>query len=793
MARQRSARSSRPPPSFSHAPAAPSHRTLGGLLLAIAILGQVGLYYALPPGEIVARRIAALVFLVAPEELVRMWCGGQFATFHIRDRIPLAAGCGAILLGAWAAGQLVLAGLELRPWLDRWQRPVVAMAVGLNLLSLTALAIGLVGRLHQRWLFVTVWGLLVGGETVRRWWSWASRASLPSPATVPSQVTGKVKGVPTPSTLSSFQDAPRGGLARSRDLACDDPRWAWLLVGLVPWGAVVLLGSMLPPWEYDVREYHLQAPKEWFQAGRIDFMPHNIYANMPLGSELLSLWGMALVPPQAPGWQYLTAPPRRDAWWWGAMIGKTVMGCYALLATAAVIAFGRRVHSLAAGVLAGLLFLSTPWIGMLAIAGYNEGPVALYAILTWMLLLQADEELPAAVQSRLHLVAGFCAGSAVACKYPPALFLVVPAAAWLLIQPAVGAASPGPLASGAPLPISRFLPWTSGWTRTRALALFLAGVLAGCGLWLGKNWVLSGNPTYPLLYRVFDGRTRTDEKDRQWRRVHSPQPDERGRRYTIRSLVQVGLWNGWQTAWASLTIPPLLIFAWRTQRARGTAAVLAGWMLFVFLSWWLATHRLDRFLVLLVPAAALLAAVGALESAGTRWRWLAVGWVLSGGLVQFVYVTIHPDNRYFAPLEALRRDDRGLGEIGVRVAAAHRWLNENARPDERVLLLGDAEPFDLEIEAVYNTCFDDCQFTRIFKDRTRQERLVALQQERIAYVYCSWFHLERYRREGNYGYTSDYPTRERVHRELVVEQKLLIPIAIETDPQRAELFRVAAE
>jgi hypothetical protein len=328
-------------------------------------------------------------------------------------------------------------------------------------------------------------------------------------------------------------------------------------------------------------------------------------------------------------------------------------------------------------------------------------------------------------------------------------------------------------------------------TQVLALALFLTGVLAGCGLWLGKNWVLSGNPTYPLLYRVFDGRTRTEEKDRQWRRVHSPQPDEQGRRYTLRSLIREGIWNGWQTAWASMTIPPLVLFAWRARRGRFALALLAGWMLFVFGSWWLATHRLDRFLVILVPAAALLAGVGAAESQKWRGLPLAVGWVLWGALLQFVYVTIHPDNRYFAPLAALRRDDRGLGEIGVRVSAAHRWLNQHARPDERVLLLGDAEPFDLEIEAVYNTCFDDCQFTRLLKDRTRDERLAALKHERIAYVYCSWFHLQRYRSPGNYGYTSDYPTRERVHRELVEEQKLLIPIPIDTDPEQAELFRVA--
>ena len=42
---------------------------------------------------------------------------------------------------------------------------------------------------------------------------------------------------------------------------------------------------MLPPVDFDVREYHLQAPKEFFQPGRISFLPHNVYANMPLGAE----------------------------------------------------------------------------------------------------------------------------------------------------------------------------------------------------------------------------------------------------------------------------------------------------------------------------------------------------------------------------------------------------------------------------------------------------------------------------------------------------------------------------
>ena len=53
----------------------------------------------------------------------------------------------------------------------------------------------------------------------------------------------------------------------------------------------MILGSMLPAIDFDVLEYHLQGPKEYFQAGRIAFLPHNVYTNMPFGVEMLHLLG----------------------------------------------------------------------------------------------------------------------------------------------------------------------------------------------------------------------------------------------------------------------------------------------------------------------------------------------------------------------------------------------------------------------------------------------------------------------------------------------------------------------
>ncbi len=58
-----------------------------------------------------------------------------------------------------------------------------------------------------------------------------------------------------------------------------------------PFVVVMILGSMLPSIDFDVLEYHLQGPKEYYQAGRIAFLPHNVYTSMPFGVEMLHLTG----------------------------------------------------------------------------------------------------------------------------------------------------------------------------------------------------------------------------------------------------------------------------------------------------------------------------------------------------------------------------------------------------------------------------------------------------------------------------------------------------------------------
>jgi hypothetical protein len=78
--------------------------------------------------------------------------------------------------------------------------------------------------------------------------------------------------------------------------------------------------SMLPTIDFDCLEYHLQGPKEYFQAGRISFLPHNVYTSMPFGVELLHLLGMEVL----------------GDWWRGSFAGQFLVMLHAPAAAALI-------------------------------------------------------------------------------------------------------------------------------------------------------------------------------------------------------------------------------------------------------------------------------------------------------------------------------------------------------------------------------------------------------------------------------------------------------------------------
>ena len=686
---------------------------LGPAAYLLLVYGYLLLFYRSPLPSLPSQpgqewtRLALLVGLVRqvvlwPGDMLRDWFGapGEFA---LVDRLPVLLIAGVILGCAAALGWLLMVLCRADRGLTRLEIYVFSTAVGLNAVSTYVLAVGLLGWLGNPLVFAIPAALTLAAAGRLRW-----RRTLDRLA------EDRGKG------------AARSAAADKSDDVWLSPRWLWLAA---PFVLMILLGGMLPPVDFDVREYHLQVPKEFFQQGWIGFLPHNVYGNMAMGSQMHSLLAMVIA----------------DDWWLGALAGKTVIAAMTPLTALALFAAGRRFFSTAAGVVAAVVYISIPWIAMVSTTGLVEGASAYYLLLSVyavLLYVRRREDVSsgnsparkggvAAADSHAAkprppgrgyscvLLAGYLAGGAVACKYPAVLFVVLPLGGWLLI----GRRGLHP-----------------GRWAYRPVGIFLLAAFLGCGLWFGKSLVLTGNPTYPLLYEFFGGETRTPEKNRQWNDAH--RPEDFSPAALVRDLARVGL----RSEWLSPLLVPLAVLALLQRSHRRLVIWLLAYFGYVIAVWWLFTHRIDRFWIPALPLVALLAGVGACWGRRPWWRRVLIVVLVVGLAVNFLVAdSVVVYNRYFVDLEHLRRDPD-------RVDPWHAYFNAHAGRG-RVLMVGEAQVFDLEVPVLYNTCFDDCLFERLVRGRNAEEIREAFAEKGITHLYVDWGEIARYRSPGNYGFT----------------------------------------
>ncbi len=621
---------------------------------------------------------------------------------NLGQRVAIFAPAVFVLTSAWFWGQLALR--LLRPSVERRsvEGTVFSFAIGLSGLSLVTLAFGLAGLLTQT-VFVPLLVISVPVEAIfiRRDYRRRLSAGLPP--------------VPT---------------------ASERPRYLWLfLAAMAPFVISMWLGAMSPERDFDVLAYHFEGPKEYFQAGRISFLPHNVYTNFPFLAEMLVLLGMVL----------------RGDWYWGAIVGKSVLFAFAPLTALALYAAGRRYFSPQAGLLAALVFLSTPWIDRITIIAYVEGPLTFFVAATLLAVLIALERFRDGLPGlRDVFLAGLLAGGGMACKYTGLLQVVLP----MGLVTVVGG--------------WWFLRGRPGRTAdvSKVVLAFALGVAVTIGPWLLKNLVLTGNPVYPLAYNLFGGRGWSPELNARFVPAHAPH--NFGPAVLGQNLLDVIADNDWSSALVFGFAPLALL----TTRRRGL--VLGLWALFAYLffAWWGFTHRIDRFWVPIIPVVALLAGVGATWTNATVWRWIAgvvivlVLWfnfalvagqgVFSGTSMQAWEITGY--NAWLSDLERAREN-----AAYPYFSFMNRWLPKGSK----VLDVGDGQVFNAQFPVVYNTVFNHSIFKEwcagppaapTTKDsdlplKPAKEILQTLHEHGVTHIYVCWEWIRRYREPGNYGYT----------------------------------------
>lgn len=607
---------------------------------------------------------------------------------NLPQRGPIVLAALLIAAAAVGLGDLVLRGLRLEGGLRLGERVALGFGLGAGLLGTLTLIAGRLGWLDS-WLVRVTLAVVAGAGLFR----------------------------------SGLWRSPRSKLDRNTFLKA-------LL--FCPFVVVMLLASMLPSIDFDVLEYHLQGPKEYYQAGRISYLPHNVYTNMPFNVEMLHLLAMEVM----------------GDWWWGGLAGQLLVALFAPAAALLIAGAAERGGSARAGWIAALVYLSTPWIYRLAAIAYVEGPLCYYHAALISVALGGRGGIGAALLRTWGLL-GLLAGCAMGCKYTGLVSAVIPFGLLSLLY---------------------------GW-RNRSFSVvvcFVVGWAIVMAPWLMKNVADTRNPVYPLAASVFSSPEWSPERETQWQAAHGPRPIEfreslwsfasllrgeklrpdsfRAVRQLWGSVVDVAGRSDWQSP-LYFALAPLAFFRRGSRRLAFWLWSFAGYL---FFTWWFATHRLDRFWLPILPVLAILAGLGADWMRSRSWS-IVLGMVIGIGLfanATYVTTALAGLNEWTGDLAFLRRD------IPKRWNAAMAKMDSELPAGAKPLMVGQAAVFHLDHTVAYNTVFNPETIELLAKGRAAEDFRHALESRKLTHVYVDWKEIGRHREPGGYGF-SDFVTRER--------------------------------
>jgi hypothetical protein len=539
---------------------------------------------------------------------------------------------------------------------------ITATALGLGIMSLLLLGLGLAGWLNRP----VVIALLAVGVV-------AGIASLMLRRRSASRIAN-----------SEFREAVRpaasakSGQVDLRAWWRASPGWGWASLLAAPFFSVALIGTMVPagllwspnePHGYDVVEYHLQVPREWYEAGRIEPLRHNVYSFFPMGVEVHYLLAM-----------HLDGGP-----WEGMHLAQLMHLSLVILALLAACGFARELAPCrSAAALACVSIATVPWLAQLGAIAYNEGGFLLFGTLAigWALRATLDP----VHRMRRFILAGAMAGFASGTKLTavPEVLLGVPAVSLFVLL---------------------LMKWRAKAT-VRAKDLLGPVVFGIVGLlafspWLVRNLVWAGNPVFPEAMPMLGHGYFSAVQVERWERAHHAPPE----------LASIGarLLAGWRQILSSwqfgYVLLPMALVA-LAARMRQPSAWFLGGMLLVLSGFWLGpTHLQGRFYLLALPLAAM-------AVAQVPWRW----WAPVGMALVFLSAAVNFTTQLHRQLiEKLYAGADPQSWVAAQALANPdvSWINfetlQGVPRDANVELIGDAKAFWYVMPMTrlrYRTVFD---------------------------------------------------------------------------------------
>jgi hypothetical protein len=448
---------------------------------------------------------------------------------------------------------------------------------------------------------------------------------------------------------------------------------------------VVLVNCFVPPGahEWDALSYHLAAPKVYIQNHRIVYLPTDHHSNFPFLIEMLFTVGLLFD---------------------GYALANLFHFATGLLCVGAIFFIGKRHFSTAAAYIAVLTFVTTPIVLWEAGAAYIELGLALYVLLSVGAGLEFRKNRDPRWLGLAGVLMGFALGTKALALVPAFLMAVL-----LLVE-------------GAKF---KNLRW-----------YLLGAVLVGCPFYI-KSAVQTGNPVYPFAYRLFGGRdwnttladayagtqkgfgphakliTAADDFKNTRPDETPANPVERLRNMLLAPFGVIvlpriyydyfdpGFLN--HMGFLYLSLPMLLLVNVGARRKWSTSSVVkwCGWFVFLWFLVWALTMQYTRYLIPLLPGVALLGGEGAVRAI-SRWKWM--GWIVFAVIALQAYLAlghmIWVNERVNVLIQVARATDPQAQQTYLKKSdnsyPAIQWINENAPPNQGVVLYEETRGFYLD-------------------------------------------------------------------------------------------------
>ncbi len=540
---------------------------------------------------------------------------------------------------------------------------ITATALGLGILSLLTLAAGSLHRAYP----ITGWLLTLIGLALAVAHLLKHRSDLPPPL------------------ITHHSSLPLSHYA---------------LLAIIPLASLILVATFVPPgilWGdepngYDVLEYHLELPREWFQTHSTAPTTTNVFSNFPLLVES----------------HYLLAMQLKAGPWAGMYLAQLMHLSFFVLTILAIYAFA-RTRSAEGGpktaVLPTLLIATSPWIALLAPIAYNEGGLLLFGTLALIYSLRA---LNSDTPMRDMILAGVFTGLACSSKLTavPTLLVFIPLA--LVVSATIQRAWGKPESRNQndepaitpPIRHSSFgFPSSFGFRHSG----FVIAALLTFSPWLLRTYLATGNPVFPELTTLFSPAHFSPDQITRWHNAnHLPNPLHRSLPGRLSELLNQIIVD-WRYAF---TMIPLALFAAVTsllpsslRRSVAPSLFLLIHLILLTTFWLLFTHLQSRFYILAIPVTALL-----LTQLRFRHELVIAAVLITLQIAISTSAMIHRFQQRIAPLLP-------AGAIGMENMI--QFLPEEISPavatNKPLALVGDAKAFlyQLPIQRLhYRTVFD---------------------------------------------------------------------------------------